>query len=251
MENSNTLKKRAKSLGLYGIVAQWEKFHSAEWLPGLIEQEEAERAKRSLQGRTKRSKLGRFNPLSGFDWTHPTEIDRERIEQLFSLEFITDAANILFVGPSGVGKTMIAQNLAHHAVVQGYSSLFITASGLLQDLAEQRTGSSLTSRLKHYSRPDVLVIDELGYLDPTTTDAEHLFELVTRRYLNKPIILTSNKGVSEWGAVFQSSTCIVPMIDRLIHKSEILTINADESYRVKEARVREVLILTRLWNKKT
>jgi DNA replication protein DnaC len=237
--NCDTLKAKAKALGLYGVLSNWEKVAMADWLPTLVEYEERERAKRSVERRTKRSQIGRFKPLADFDWSHPREIDRARIEALFSLELIVDVTNIILVGPSGAGKTMIAQNLAHHAVLQGYTSLFITASALLHDLAEQKTGSALAARLKHYARPDILVIDELGYFDPSTSNAEHLFELVTRRYQKKPIVLTSNLGVSQWSSVFPSSACLVPMVDRLIHYSEILNIVVDESFRLKEARIRD------------
>jgi DNA replication protein DnaC len=246
INNYDTLKAKAKALGLYGVLSNWEQVGVADWLPTLVEYEERERAKRSLERRTKRSRLGRFKTLADFDWSHPHEIDRARIEALFSLEFIVDVTNIILVGPSGAGKTMIAQNLAHHAVLQGYSSLFITASALLHDLAEQRTGSALAARLKHYARPDILVIDELGYFDPSTSNAEHLFELVTRRYQSKPIVLTSNLGVSQWSTVFPSSACLVPMVDRLIHHSEILTIAVNESFRLKDARAREALRATTL-----
>ena len=244
--NYDSLRGKAKALGLYGVLRNWEQLGVADWLPKLIEYEEQERAKRSLERRTKRSRLGRFKPLADFDWSHPQEIDRARIEALFSLEFVVDVTNIILIGPSGAGKTMIAQNLAHHAVLHGHTSLFITASALLHDLAEQRTGSALAARLKHYARPDILVIDELGYFDPSTSNAEHLFELVTRRYQSKPIVLTSNLGVSQWSAIFPSSTCLVPMVDRLIHHSEILTIAVNESFRLKDARAREALRATTL-----
>ena len=239
VNNYESLKEKAKALGLYGVLRNWEQFGASDWLPHLIECEEQERAKRGLERRTKSSRLGRFKPLADFDWSHPQEIDRARIEALFSLEFIVDVTNIILVGPSGAGKTMIAQNLAHHAVLQGYTSLFVTTSALLHDLAEQRTSSALTARLKHYARPDILVIDELGYFDPSTSNAEHLFELVTHRYQSKPIVLTSNLGVSQWSSVFPSSACLVPMVDRLIHYSEILTITVNESFRLKDARIRE------------
>jgi DNA replication protein DnaC len=242
--NFDSLKEKAKALGLYGVLNNWEQLGATDWLPKLIEYEEQARAKRGLERRTKRSRVGRFKPLADFDWSHPQEIDRARIEALFSLEFVVDVTNIIIVGPSGAGKTMIAQNVAHHAVLQGYTSLFITASALLHDLAEQRTGSALAARLKHYTRPDILVIDELGYFDPSTSNAEHLFELVTRRYQSKPIVLTSNLSVSQWSSVFPSSACLVPMVDRLIHHSEILNITVNESFRLKDARTREALRLT-------
>ena len=157
---------------------------------------------------------------------------------MLTLEFVGEAANVLIVGQSGAGKTMIAKNLAHQAVVHGYSALFITASELLNDLAAQSTGTALTRRLRHYCRPQVLVIDELGYLATSNEYADLLFELVTRRYQEKPIVLTSNKPFAEWTDVFPNATCTVALVDRLIHKAEVLKITVEESFRLKEARER-------------
>lgn len=237
-QNKKELQERAKALGLHGVLAQWESVGNAEWLTTLLEYEERERARRSLERRTRACKVGRFIPLADFDWSHPAKIDRPQIERLMTLEFIPHATNILLIGPSGAGKTMIAQNLAHHAVLNGYSSLFISASALLTDLGEQRTGSALLSRLRHYARPDLLIIDELGYLGASHEHAEHLFELVTRRYQQKPIVVTSNRAFSEWGDIFPNASCIVPLIDRLIHYCEVVRIEIQESFRCREARER-------------
>jgi len=236
--NLELLKARFKSLRLYGVVANWEEFANEPWLEKLLDIEEKERCKLSLLRRTKHSKLGKFKPFADFDWKHPTGIDKQRILELFGLEFIKQPQNILLIGPSGVGKTMIAQNLAHHAVNQGYTSLFVTSNNLLMDLAEQRTTSALSARLKHYSRPDILVIDELGYQAASNTHAELLFELVNRRYTHKPIILTSNRSFAEWHTIFPNASCIVALIDRLLHHSEVFNITAEESYRRKEAQAR-------------
>lgn len=234
----NALKTRARHMGLYGVVSRWDEVANQAWLPTLIEYEETERARRSLERRTRNAKLGKFKPLADFDWTYPLEIDRELIVQLLTLEFVAEPANVLIVGQNGAGKTMIAKNLAHHAIVHGYSALFISASELLNDLAAQSTGSALTRRLRHYCRPQVLVIDELGYLASSNEHADLLFELVTRRYQEKPIILTSNKPFAEWTEVFPNAGCVVALVDRLIHKAEVLKVAVEESYRLKEARQR-------------
>jgi DNA replication protein DnaC len=132
---------------------------------------------------------------------------------------------------------MIAKNLAYQAVLQGYTARFLTASELLNDLAAQEAGSALTRRLRHYMRPQLLVIDEVAYLAASTRHADLLFELVSRRYQQKSIVLTTTKSFLDWNEVFPSSGCLVSLIDRLIHKSEIVKIDA-ESYRRKEAEER-------------
>lgn len=243
-QTTSTLKTRARALGLAGVLAHWNIVAQAPWLPELLAYEEQERARRSLLRRTKAARLGRFAPMSAFQWTWPKVIDHARIESLFSLTWIEEAGNIILFGPQGLGKTMIAKNLAATAIEHGYSALFITASELLHDLASQHTPSALTTRLRHYARPHVLVIDELGYLSSRLEHADLLFELVNRRYEQKPIILTSNKHFAEWPAVFGNATSVTAIVDRLIHRADMLRIEGD-SYRLKEGTERNKRTITK------
>lgn len=232
------LRRRTELLGLRGLVENWDEFQGAEWLPRLLEVEEEDRGKRGLERRLRNSKLGRFKPFADFDAGWPKKIDTEQLQEIFTLKFVEEAANVVLVGSNGVGKTMIAKNLAYAAVLKGHTARFITASELLNDLAAQDTGTALTRKLKQYSHWKVLVIDEVGYLAGSDRHADLLFELVNRRYEEKPIIMTTNKVFTEWGEIFPSSACVVTMVDRLIHRAEILKIEA-ESYRLKEAKERE------------
>ena len=230
----SALRDRARRLGLHGVLSHWDSIGAQSWLLTLIEYEESERSRRSLQRRLQSAKLAQFKPMADFDWNWPKIIDREAIEELFSLNFIQETANVILVGGNGLGKTMIAMNLVHSAVVNGYTACAITASELLNDLASQESSAALLRRLRHYSTPQLLFIDELGYLAASHEHADLLFELVNRRYLHKSIILTTNKVFSEWNSVFPNAGCLVTLIDRIVHKSEILTIDGD-SYRAKEA----------------
>lgn len=232
------LPRRLNALGLRGVAEHLDDFDNAQWLSHLIDIEEADRAQRGLERRLRNAKLGRFTPFADFDTTWPKKVDQEQLQELFTLNFIDEAANVILVGPNGVGKTMIAKNLVHQAVLKGHTARFITASELLNDLAAQETGTALTRKLKQYSHWRVLAIDELGYLAASARHGDLLFEVINRRYQEKPIILTTNKIFTEWGSMFPSSTCVVTMVDRLIHKAEVLKIEAD-SYRVKEAKERE------------
>lgn len=231
------LHQALRRLGLYGVLARWEEVRHLEWLPQLVEYEQAERQRRSLDRRLRFARLGPFKPLCDFDWQWPKKIDRLAVEELAGLGFLGEAANVVLVGPNGTGKTMIAQNLAHAALVAGHRVLFTTASAMLNDLAAQDSAAALQRRLRHYCRPPLLAIDELGYLAYDARYADLLFEVVTRRYRQRSTIITTNKPFSEWNQVFPNAACVVTIIDRLVHKAEILTIEGD-SYRLKEARER-------------
>jgi DNA replication protein DnaC len=153
------------------------------------------------------------------------------------LDFIAEAVNVVLVGPNGIGKSLIAQNLAHQAVLQGHSALFVNAAQMLGDLAAQDGDNALRRRFAHYARPDVLVIDEIGYLSYGTRHADLLFEIVNRRYERKPTIITTNRPFAEWSEVFPNAACVVSIVDRLVHHAEILVIEG-ESYRMHEAKQR-------------
>jgi DNA replication protein DnaC len=232
-----SLKSRAQELGLWGIVSNWETLATEPCLPDIIQFEEQERTHRSLLRRTSSARLGQFKPMSSFNWSWPKENHEKLVTQLFSLEFIEEPANVILVGPSGVGKTMIAKNLAQQALKNGKSALFISASALLNDLAACETISSRNRRFKYYATPHLLVIDELGYLASSNKHADLLFEVVNQRYEKKPIVITTNKPFGEWSQVFPNTSGVVALIDRLIHRAEVITINA-ESFRLKEAQER-------------
>jgi DNA replication protein DnaC len=232
------LRDRAQKLGLWGMIAHWSEVQGSNWVEKLIELEEEERKKRSLERRLQNAKIGPFKPIADFDWSWPKKIDRDLVEDLFRFEFIAESANVILVGTNGLGKTMIAQNLVHQAILRGHTARLINASALLNDLAAQETGQSLSRCLRRYFEPQVLAIDEVGYLASSAKHADLLFEVITKRYQTKSTILTTNKAFSEWNQVFPNAGCVVTLIDRLIHKSEIVEIQG-ESYRLKEAKERE------------
>ena len=233
----DALRKRLRSLTLYGLAAQDNDLLTEPWLQRVIDIEDRERKRRSLERRLTSARVAAFKPIADFDWVWPKTIDRKLIDELFSLAFINDAVNVVLLGPNSIGKTMIAKNLVHHAVINGYTARFTMASDMLHELASQDSDASLARRLRRFTQPQLLAIDEVGYLNYDNRYADLLFEVVTRRYLNRPILITTNKPFAEWGEVFSSAACVVTLVDRLIHRSELVRLDV-ESYRLKEAKER-------------
>ena len=233
------LRQRALALKLHGLLAHWDEVPEAElpWVHRLLEWEHVERKRRGLERRLGAAHIGRFKPLADFDWRWPAQCDKAAVSGFMTLSFIKETANIILVGPNGVGKSMIAQNIAHHAVMQGHSALFVTAAQMLGDLAAQDGDNALRRRLKYYAHPDVLVIDEVGYLSYSNRHADLLFNIINRRYELKPTIVTTNRPFAEWSEVFPNAACVVSIVDRLVHHSEIMVIEGG-SYRMREAKER-------------
>jgi DNA replication protein DnaC len=228
---------RAKALKLSGLLAHWQEVAGADWLAPLIAWEEQERARRSLERRLGNAKLGRFRPLVDFDWDWPKRCDRAAIEELMDLAFIQEAGNAILVGPNGVGKSTIARNIAHQAVLAGHTVLCTSAGHMLNELAGADGDNALRHRLSLYARPRLLLIDEIGYLSYSNRHADLLFEVVSRRYQEKSTLVTTNRPFAEWGEVFPNAACVVSLVDRLVHNAELIHIEG-ESYRLKEAKER-------------
>jgi len=237
MSNLESLRLRAKALQLHGLLAHWSDIATADWVESLLQWEEEERARRSLERRLRDAHIGRFKPLCDFDWVWPKRCDRAAVEELISLDFLKEATNVVLAGPNGVGKSTLARNIAHHAVVHGHTVLFTTAGQLLGELAALDSDSALRRRLRHYAAPTLLAIDEVGYLSYSNRHADLLFELISRRYESKSTLVTTNRPFAEWSEVFPNAACVVSLVDRLVHNAEIISIEG-ESYRLKEARER-------------
>ena len=234
--NSEQLKQRATELRLHGLQQHWHELKEEHypWLSQLLGWEHDERQQRSLERRLNSAKLGRFKPLTDFDWQWPTKIDQQAVHSLMQLDFLSDAINIILIGSNGVGKSTIAQNLGYQAVMQGHTVLFTTAANMLSDLAAQDGDNALRRRLQHYARPRLLVIDEIGYLSYSNRHADLLFEIINRRYEQHSTVVTTNRPFGEWAEIFPNAACVVSLIDRLVHHSQVIAIEGD-SYRMKEA----------------
>ena len=203
-------------------------------LEELVSDECAERERRSLERRRRAAKLGRFKPIDEFDWNWPEKIDRGVLDRALSGELVRQRENLVLVAAQGLGKTMLARNIAHEAVLKGHSALFVEASRMLLDLGAQESARALERRLRHYAQPALLCVDEVGYLSYDARAADLLFEVVSRRYEQKSIVITTNLAFSDWPAIFPNASCVTALIDRLTHHADIALIEG-ESYRLREA----------------
>jgi len=233
----HALWERAGKLGLWGLLGAWDELGREPWVEKLLQCEEKERAQRSLERRIRNARLGPFKSMADFEWDWPKKIDRELVEDVLGLGFVAEAANVVLVGPNGVGKTTIANNIGYQALMAGHTVRRVTASEMLNDLAAQESSYTLARRLRRYSGPSLLLVDEVGYLSYDARQGDLLFEVVSRRHETKSIVLTTNKPFSEWNEVFPNSSCVTALVDRLVHRAEIVKIDGD-SFRAKEARER-------------
>ena len=227
---------RATSDGLDDLIAQAtkERWSPAQLLERVVDVDEKDRVRRSLDRRFTDSHLGRFKPMTDFDWAWPTKIDRELVDRALGGDYLAERRNVVLAAAQGLGKTMIAQNLAHQAVLKGHSVLFVTAAQLLLDLGSQESSRALDRRLKHYAKVSLLVLDEVGDLAFDNRNADLLFQVVSRRYEKKSLVLTTNLAFSAWPTVFPNATCATALIDRVIHHADVIAIEG-ESYRLREA----------------
>ena len=236
-ERLDDLGLRATGAGLDDLIAlaTKERWSPVQLLERVVDLDEKDRVRRSLERRFSDSHLGRFKPMLHYDWAWPTKIDRELVEHALGGGYLAAARNIVLAAPQGLGKTMIAQNLAHQAVLMGHSVLFVTAAQLLLDLGSQESSRALDRRLKHYAKISLLVLDEVGYLAFDNRNADLLFQVVSRRYEKKSLVLTTNLAFSDWPTVFPNATCATALIDRVIHHADVIAIEG-ESYRLREAK---------------
>lgn len=239
---ANSLVAQLRQIGLCALPTQMDDFLAravkARWSPHQILEQMAqaeivERSRRSLERRLRLSGVKRFKPMADFDWSWPTQIERDVIERALTLDFIAEARNLVLVGRNGLGKTMIAQNICNAAVLAGHSVLFRSAAALLEELHRQ-TPEGRRRKLRTYGNVGILCVDEVGYLSFDDKAADLLYEVINRRYERKPVILTTNRAFKEWNEVFPNATCIVTMLDRLLHHADVTVIEGD-SYRVRES----------------
>jgi DNA replication protein DnaC len=226
------LRARKDALDAFLAHAHKSRIGPTETIEQLVDLEERARAAVNLARRTRFACLGSFKTMDRFDWAHPETIDRAMIERLLELDFVEQGENVLLKGGSGLGKTMIAQNLAHTALAAGFTVRFSTLAAALADLLNQESMPAFERRIRRYTRPDVLILDELGYLPCDTRAADILYNIISRRHEQRSTIISTNLAFKQWGNTFPGAACVVALVDRFAqhcHRVEII----GESYRDK------------------
>ena len=215
-------------------MATRKRWSTTQLLEHIAEHELEERTQRSLERRLSRSRLGRFKPMADFDWRWPKKLERSMVESALRLDFMDRTGNVVLVAAQGLGKTMIAKNIAYTAIVAGHTTRFVTTSDLLLDLAGCESARTLDRRLRYWSSVKLLILDELGYLSYDSRNADLLFQVVSRRYENKSLVLTTNLAFADWPTIFPNAACTTALIDRIVHHADVIPIEGD-SYRRREA----------------
>ena len=233
MELTHQLIPQLKQLRLSGILETLEARHRQaidgkwsyiEFLEHLLEDEVERRAQKQLALRVRRATVNTTKTLEGFDFNFNPSINRQQILHLASCDYIRRKRNVLICGPSGVGKSHVAQSLAHEACRQGFDVLFVTAHKMLQHLHGGRADGTWEKRLAVYLRPDLLILDDFGLKPLSEMAPADLYDVINERYEVGSIVVTSNRAPSEWPELFGNPLLASAGIDRLAHHAELIVI---------------------------
>ncbi|RPI81338.1 MAG: ATP-binding protein [Planctomycetaceae bacterium] len=205
-----------------------------EVLATLIGLEQTVRAQRALERRLREARLPQRKTLAEYNFAFPKRVPKAAIVRLFDCDFIAEHRCAVLIGPTGTGKSHLLTALGYAACEHGHSVRYTRVVDLINHLTTAQINGLLGKALKHYTRPDLLLLDELGYLPIDKRGADLLFQVVAARYETGSIVLTTNRPFREWGALFDvDNTLATALIDRLMHHGEAIVIKGD-SYRMRD-----------------
>lgn len=225
------MQEHCEELAKQAAQSQWS---HVDFLRRLVDGEAAARQDRARNRRIQDARFPVLKTLEQFDFTWPTKINRLAVQNLFRLKFIEEKANAILVGGVGLGKSHLAIALGYAAAVAGFRVRFTTAIDIVNILAAAHNAGHLVQELKKYTRPDLLVVDELGYLPIDKRGADLLFQIISQRYECGAIVLTANKVYKQWPSIFNNdATLTSAILDRILHHAETIVIEG-KSYRMKD-----------------
>lgn len=227
------LQKSAERLEALLQHAAAEDLPYADFLERVLGEEVAAKTAKNVSMRTAMARIPFVKPLETFDFAYQPSIDKRQVLALASCHYIEHGDNVIVLGPPGVGKTHLAVSLGIKAIEAGYRVLFTSAAQLIATLTKALAEGRLDEKLKLYTTPRLLIIDEIGYLPIERIGANLFFQLISRRYERGPMILTSNQSFGAWGEVFGDRVIATAILDRLLHHAVTLNIRGN-SYRLKE-----------------
>ncbi len=205
-----------------------------EYLEKLADGEAGLRRDRAIQRRIRQARFPVIKTLDQFNWSWPKKLNRLQVKNLFRLQFIPDKANVIFLGGVGLGKTHLAVALGYQACLEGHTVLFATAIDVINTLTAAQAAGRLKAELKKYTRPAALVLDELGFLPIDKAGADLLFQVISQRYEQGALVITSNRAFKDWPEIFNNdSTLTSAILDRLLHHAETVIIEG-KSFRMKD-----------------
>jgi len=211
-----------------------QKMSHEEYFEQLIRGEADLRWDNAIERRIRLARFPVVKTLEQFQWNWPEKINQMQVKHLFRLNFIVNKANAILLGGVGLGKTHLATALGYEACLRGYTVLFTTAVDVINSLSADQTAGQLKNGLKKYLKPSLLILDELGYLPIDKRGADLLFQVISKRYENGAVLLTSNRAYKDWPKIFNNdATLTSAILDRLLHHADTVVIEG-KSYRMKE-----------------
>lgn len=222
----------AQNLEMRNRYALEKQISYLEFLELLVEDETVKRQANGYQSRLKESRLDTQKILDSYDLTYQPGLDRRQLSDLASCRFIEQRSNAIFMGKPGVGKTHLANAIGLEAVKRGKRVLFVHTNEMVERLFASRADGSYATTLQRFLKPDLLILDELGFKKMPQNSMEDFFEIVRRRYETGSMIITTNRNFEDWGNLFGDRVIASAIIDRIVHHATIVKLNGN-SYRVK------------------